>query len=141
MRKIFKLFVLLVLAITFSSTVSAKLYMGKITIKVGEVYFVEAVPTNGAYTASGYWQKSNSNFNFTAQGDYSCKIKGYTVGSGTLSYWGSVAISGTWSTEQWDLYWDVEVISNTTKVTSISLTPSTMAMEIGESQFCCCIGF
>ena len=53
------LLVLIVLAITYSPLISAKTYMGKITIKVGESYTVSAVPTSG-YTASGYWTKSHA---------------------------------------------------------------------------------
>lgn len=91
-----------------STSVNAKTYMGKITIKVGETYPVSAVPTYG-YTASGYWTKSNSHFLITASGSYSCTIRGNTVGSGTLSYWGSVAPANSWTTDIYDMYWDVEV--------------------------------
>lgn len=99
------MFVMLVLN---STSVNAKTYMGKITIKVGESYRVSAVPTYG-YTASGYWTKSNSHFVITASGSYSCTIRGNTVGSGTLSYWGSVAPANSWTTDIYDMYWDVEV--------------------------------
>lgn len=102
------LLVLIVLAITYSPLISAKTYMGKITIKVGETYPVSAVPTSG-YTASGYWTKNNSHFVITSSGSYNCTIKGNTVGSGTLSYWGSVAPSNSWTTDIYDMYWDVEV--------------------------------
>ena len=94
-----------------STSVNAKTYMGKITIKVGESYTVSAVPTSG-YTASGYWTKSNSHFVITASGSYNCVIKGNTVGSATLSYWGSVAPANSWNTYTYDYYWDVEVTGN-----------------------------
>lgn len=94
-----------------STSVNAKTYMGKITIKVGESYTVSAVPTSG-YTASGYWTKSNNHFVITASGSYNCVIKGNTVGSATLSYWGSVAPANSWNTYTYDYYWDVEVTGN-----------------------------
>ena len=104
-------FLCLLMMLLMPASMSAKTYMGKITIKVGEEYYVEAVPTSG-YTASGYWDKSNSHFVIAASGDYSCKIRGNTVGSGTLSYWGVIYRTGSWTTEQWEKYWDVEVISD-----------------------------
>jgi len=91
-----------------STSVNAKTYMGKITIKVGETYPVSAVPTYG-YTASGYWTKSNSHFIITSSGSYNCTIRGNTVGTGTLSYWGSVAPANSWISDIYDMYWDVEV--------------------------------
>ena len=94
-----------------TTNASAKVYMGKITLQVGETYYVSAVPTSG-YTASGYWTKSNSHFVITASGSYNCKIRGNTVGSGTLSYWGSVAPANSWNTYTYDYYWDVEVTGN-----------------------------
>lgn len=134
MKRTIWLFVLLVFAITYSSSVSAKIKMGTITIKVGETYFVEAVPNDGAYTATGSWSKSNSHFVITASGNISCKIRGNTVGSGTLSYSGYVAISGTWTTEHWDLYWDVEVLPADVKVTSISLNSSSLSVAVGATK-------
>lgn len=110
-RQLLKTLALLVLAIAYYVPISAKTYMGKITIKVGESYTVSAVPTSG-YTASGYWTKSNSHFVITASGSYNCKIRGNTVGSGTLSYWGSVAPANSWNTYTYDYYWDVEVTGN-----------------------------
>lgn len=86
----------------------AKVYMGKITLEVGDTYEVSAVPTSG-YTASGSFSKSGTCFNITANGSYYCKIKANYVGKGTLSYWGSVAPSGSWSTYIYDYYWDIEV--------------------------------
>lgn len=100
--------ILLSMTMLHTTNASAKVYMGKITLQVGKSYSVSAVPTSG-YTASGYWSKSNSNFVITASGSYSCTIKGNTVGTGTLSYWGSVAPSNSWNTYIYDYYWDVEV--------------------------------
>ena len=102
------LFVMLMLN---SLSANAKTYMGKITIKVGATYPVSAVPTYG-YTASGYWTKSNSHFLITSSGSYNCTIRGNTVGTGTLSYWGSVAPANSWTTDIYDMYWNVEVIGN-----------------------------
>lgn len=111
MNKIIKIAILLVWLITYALPISAKVYMGKISIKVGESYTVSAVPTYG-YTASGYWKKSNSHFVITASGSYNCIIKGNTVGSATLSYWGTVAPANSWNTYTYDYYWDVEVTGN-----------------------------
>lgn len=104
--------ILLAMLTLHSSNASAKLYMGKITMQVGETRSVEAVPPISAYTASGSFSKSGTSFAITASGSYTCKIKANYVGTGTLSYWGSVARSNTWTTEIYDLYWDVEVVGN-----------------------------
>lgn len=103
--------ILLAMTMLNPTNASAKVYMGKITLQVGETYYVSAVPTSG-YTASGYWTKSNSHFVITASGSYNCKIRGNTVGSATLSYWGSVAPANSWNTYTYDYYWDVEVTGN-----------------------------
>lgn len=76
---------------------------------VGETREVEAVPNLSAYTASGSFSKSGTCIAITANGSYYCKIKANYVGTGTLSYWGAVARSNTWTTETYDYYWDVEV--------------------------------
>ena len=103
--------ILFAMTMVHTTNASAKVYMGKITLQVGETYYVSAVPTSG-YTASGYWTKSNSHFVITASGSYNCVIKGNTVGSATLSYWGSVAPANSWNTYTYDYYWDVEVTGN-----------------------------
>lgn len=109
MKKIMKIFVLLVFAITYTLPISAKLYMGKLTLQVGETREVEAVPPTSAYTASGSFSKTGTCIAITANGSYTCKIRANYVGKGTLSYWGAVARSNSWTTETYDMYWDVEV--------------------------------
>ncbi len=108
--------------------------MGTITIKAGEEYYVEAVPKSGGYTASGSWTKSNSHFVITASSDYSCTIRGNTVGSGTLSYWGTVYASGSWTSETLDCYWDVEVENSPISVDNISLNPTSTTLNVGETR-------
>ena len=104
--------ILLAMLTLHTSNASAKLYMGKITMQVGETRSVEAVPPISAYTASGSFSKTGTSFAITANGSYTCKITATYVGTGTLSYWGSVARSNTWTTETYDMYWDVEVKGN-----------------------------
>ena len=111
----------------------AKVYMGKITLEVGDTYEVSAVPTSG-YTASGSFSKSGTCFNITANGSYYCKIKANYVGKGTLSYWGSVAPSGSWSTYIYDYYWDIEVKGPQVCVTSITLNTSSASLKVGETK-------
>lgn len=76
---------------------------------VGETREVEAVPNMSAYTASGSFSKNGTCIAITANGSYYCKIKANYVGTGTLSYWGAVARANTWTTDIYDMYWDVEV--------------------------------
>lgn len=104
--------ILLTMLILHTSNASAKLYMGKITMQVGETRSVEAVPPISAYTASGSFSKTGTCVAITANGSYTCEIKANYVGTGTLSYWGAVARSNTWTTETYDMYWDVEVKGN-----------------------------
>lgn len=101
--------ILLTMLILHTSNASAKLYMGKITMQVGETRTVEAVPPISAYTASGSFSKTGTCVAITANGSYTCKIKANYVGTGTLSYWGSVARANTWTTDIYDMYWDIEV--------------------------------
>lgn len=122
------------MTILHTTSASAQLYMGKITLEVGEEYLVSAVPINAGYTASGYFTKNGTNFVITATGSYNCKIRANYVGKGTLSYWGSVARSGSWTTDIYDLYWDVEVKAAPVKVTSISLSNSSVSLPIGKEK-------
>ena len=115
-----------------TTNASAKVYMGKITLEVGEVDIVSAVPTSG-YTASGSFSKDGTCFVITANGSYYCKIKANKVGKGTLSYWGSVAPSGSWSTYIYDYYWDVEVKAAAVPVTGITLNTSSATLKVGET--------
>lgn len=78
-------------------------------MQVGETREVEAVPPISAYTASGSFSKTGTCIAITANGSYTCRIKANYVGTGTLSYWGAVARSNSWTTETYDMYWDVEV--------------------------------
>ena len=112
MRQFIKILVILFIAIFYSSTITSKQYMGKITIKVGEEYYVEAVPKTPDYSAEGSWTKSNSHFVLATAGRNSCRIRGNTAGSGILSYSGYVYATGWWQVEHYDLYWDVEVQAN-----------------------------
>ncbi len=88
---------------------AAKLYMGKISLQVGDNYEVSAVPTSSGYIATGSFSKSGTNFTITANGSYYCTIRANYVGKGTLSYSGVVSRSGTWTSDIYDMYWDVEV--------------------------------
>ena len=72
MRKFIKVFILLVVAMTYCVTVSAKLYMGKIILTVGEESVVSAVPATSGYTASGSFSKTGTSFTITANGSYYC---------------------------------------------------------------------
>jgi len=99
---------LLAMTVLYTTNAFAKVYMGKITLEVGDTYEVSAVPTSG-YTASGSFSKNGTNFTITANGSYYCKIKANKVGTGTLSYLGTVARSNSWTTETYDMYWDVVV--------------------------------
>lgn len=126
--------ILLIMLILHTSNASAKLYMGKITMQVGETRTVEAVPPISAYTASGSFSKSGTGFWISANGSYTCRITATYVGTGTLSYWGSVARANTWTTDIYDMYWDVEVKSASTKVTSVSLNSSSISLQVGETK-------
>ena len=127
------IFTFLAITILHTADVSAKMYMGKIVLNVGDTYEVSAVPTSG-YTASGSFSKTGTSFAITANGSYYCKIKANYVGTGTLSYWGVVSGTGWWSTETWDMYWDIEVKAATVKVTSISLSSSSASLKVGETK-------
>ena len=120
---------LLAMAILHATNASAKMYMGKIVLEIGETYTVEAVPTS--YTASGSFTKSGTNFTITATGSYSCKIRANYVGQGTLSYWGVVAPPNSWSTQTYDMYWDVEVKAAPIKVSSITLSDNSISLAVG----------
>lgn len=118
--------------ILHATNASAKMYMGKIVLEIGETYTVEAVPTS--YTASGSFTKSGTNFTITATGSYSCKIRANYVGQGTLSYWGVVAPPNSWSTQTYDMYWDVEVKAAAVKVSSITLSNSSISLAVGATK-------
>ena len=124
---------LLTIMMLHSANASAKVYMGKITLQVGDEYAVSAVPTSG-YTASGSFSKEGTCFAITANGSYYCTIKANYVGRGTLSYWGVVAPSGSWSTYTYDYYWDIEVKSSPIPVTDITLNTSLASMKVRETQ-------
>lgn len=115
-----------------ATNVYAKTYMGKITLEIGDTYLASAVPTSG-YTASGSFSKSGTCFAITANGSYYCTIKANYAGKGTLSYWGSVAPANSWTTDIYDMYWDVEVKAAPVKVTSISLSSSSISLVEGEA--------
>lgn len=123
---------LLAMAVLHATNASAKMYGGKIVLEIGETYTVEAVPTS--YTASGSFTKSGTNFSIIATGSYSCKISAIRAGQGTLSYWGAVAPPNSWTTQTYDIYWDVEVKEAPICVTSISLNTTSVTMGIGETK-------
>ena len=126
--------ILLAMLILQTSNADAKLYMGKITMQVGETRSVEAVPPISAYTASGSFSKTGTCVAITANGSYTCKIRANYVGKGTLSYWGSVARSNSWTTEIYDLYWDVEVKAASILVTDITLNSNSVSLQVGETK-------
>ena len=135
--------ILLTMLILHTSNASAKLYMGKITMQVGETRTVEAVPPISAYTASGSFSKSGTGFWISANGSYTCRITATYVGTGTLSYWGSVARANTWTTDIYDLYWDVEVKPSSgggsstgsgVLVNQVGFYPSSLTMEVGDKK-------
>ena len=123
--------ILLAMTTLHTTNASASVYRGKIELQVGETYEVSAVPTSG-YTASGSFSKSGTCFNITANGSYYCMIEGNSAGKGTLSYRGTAARSGSWSTESYDYYWDIEVKSNTPGPTPNPDTDSDPDEEIDE---------
>lgn len=114
--------------------VRAATYKGSITVRVGET---TRVNIGSGYMGteiitSGYWDKSNSTFIIeSVSGMYhkECTIRGNKVGSGKL-YWDGYIFG-----DSWDFYWDVNVVPADVKVTSISLSPSTMNLEVGKSQY------
>jgi len=134
MRKFIKVFILFVMAMASSVTVSAKLYMGKITLTVGEATSVSAVPATSGYTASGSFSKTGTSFTITANGSYYCTIRANYVGTGTLSYWGSVARSGSWTTDIYDMYWDVEVKASPTPISSITINETPVTLAVGDTK-------
>ena len=124
---------LLAMTVLHTTNASAKMYMGKITLEVGEEYIVSAVPTSG-FTASGSFSKDGTCFVITANGSYYCTIKANKAGKGTLSYWGSVVPSNSWSTYIYDYYWDIEVKGPQVCVTSITLNTSSASLKVGETK-------
>ncbi len=110
-----------------------KVDMGTITIKVGEEYSVDA---SYGYEKSqtGYWEKSNSTFVFASQGTKSCKIRGNQVGTGTLSYWGSV-MDYSYNQIDWEPYWTVNVVEQPiVKVTSITLSETKLILKVKQEE-------
>lgn len=105
---------------------------GTISMKVGETRMVEMV-SSSSYTATGSWTKDGTSFAITGQSSYCCTIQGLRAGKSKLYYKGYVAGNG-WSTSQyWDFYWDVEVISSEPdpiKVTSVTVSPSTATLKM-----------
>ena len=131
MKKLLLRLTLMSLLLTAVAPLYAATYKGTITIKVGETMEINIGSgyMSSYVTVSGSWSKSNSTFIIQSTSQKRCTIKGNQVGSGKL-YWYGFIIA-----DSWDFYWDVNVVSSDVKVTSISLSPSTLNLEVGKSEY------
>lgn len=110
---------------------------GESSVKVGEtttVYLASAYANTlaGATGVSARWSTSSSDFSIQSQANTWCTIKGNRAnGSATLNFYASYYINGFYRTM--DFYYEISVKDNVVHVTSVTVSPTTKAMTVGDT--------
>lgn len=100
-----------------------------ITIQIGDAY---VRTLKQASSVSGLWSVSSSAITIQSKTNTTCTIKGVTPATGVkLTYKCSYILDGFYRTM--DFYYDITVKANVVYITSLTVSPETATMDIGET--------